>query len=628
MVEIPKGEKMEIIYILTIIILAAAFMIFKKSEEKLNFIKWMIIFVVTLYGYNIVIGMVLGLLNITSHIWLLSIINLLVSFGLGFKAIKNKDMQKYFVRKKDIAGIIIAFIIFGVMLVKDLYIHNGDIAHWAIDSAVHYRAAKHYSENLKIFINVEDKTFFNFNVMQTGAYINDGIFMNIVYGLTGIDHCYLYQAFESISLFVSGLAFYALFIDKIKTIRGLILSFILFGLYMYGYPYNSWFYGFSYLSIGIFFVAALVPVVECLYSEEKINKIFTISLIGILAFGLIFSYCLFVPAIFAAICIYVFLKDFNEDGKKYLKFFKKNTLIITGMLLIITFVGIGYLFIPTFFIEGQTNLVDALKIDGAIYSEKFRNFIPYLPFALLYCVELVRKVMKRDITYFDVFAVCMMGFFALVYLGLFAGFVSLYYLFKLYYVIWIVVFGVTINLINEFIDKKIAKWIIPIYVIAWGSFVCIWVWIKAGHILGEEEKHALPNYVGMYYMENCEYRKLVDMTNSFKKEQIEIAKIAMENYKDMTADNTEFITSHIFERTWLTAYTEIDSDKMIYQQVIEDPNLYSLQGALENKDKKYVICVCSDEMAYTKEEIKMFRDSGKIDILFENEYGYALEIIR
>ena len=72
MVEIPKGEKMEILYILTIIILGIAFMIFKKSEEKLNFIKWMIIFVVTLYGYNIVIGMVLGLLNITSHIWLLS----------------------------------------------------------------------------------------------------------------------------------------------------------------------------------------------------------------------------------------------------------------------------------------------------------------------------------------------------------------------------------------------------------------------------------------------------------------------------------------------------------------------------------------------------------------------------
>ena len=166
---------MGILYILTLIILGIAFMIFKKSNEKLNFIKWLIIYIVTLYGYNIVIGMVLGLLNITSHIWLLSIINLLVSVALGYKAVKNKDMQKYFVRKQDIAGIIVALIVFSVMLVKDLYIHKGNIAHMAMDSAVHFRAAKHYSENLKIFINVEDKTLFDFNVMQTGAYINDGI---------------------------------------------------------------------------------------------------------------------------------------------------------------------------------------------------------------------------------------------------------------------------------------------------------------------------------------------------------------------------------------------------------------------------------------------------------------------
>ena len=305
---------MGILYILTIIILGIAFMIFKKSDEKLNFIKWLIIYIVTLYAYNIVIGMVLGLLNITSYIWLLSIINLLVSAGLGYKAIKNKDMQKYFVRKQDIAGIIVALIVFSVMLVKDLYIHKGNVSHMAIDSAVHYRAAKHYSENLKIFINVEDKTLFDFNVMQTGAYINDGIFMNIMHRITGLNHAYLYQIFETLSLFVSGLAFYAIFIDKIKTIRGFILSFILFVLYIYGYPYNSWFYGFSYLSLGIFFAAGLVPVANSLYSEEKVNKVFAISLIGILSFGLIFSYCLFVPAIFASICIYVFLKDFEIEG--------------------------------------------------------------------------------------------------------------------------------------------------------------------------------------------------------------------------------------------------------------------------------------------------------------------------
>ena len=95
---------MGIVYILTVIVLLVAFMLFKKSDEKQNFIKWLIIFAISLLGYNILIGMILGLLNITSHIWLLSIINLLVSVALGYKAVKNKDMQKYFVRPKDRNG--------------------------------------------------------------------------------------------------------------------------------------------------------------------------------------------------------------------------------------------------------------------------------------------------------------------------------------------------------------------------------------------------------------------------------------------------------------------------------------------------------------------------------------------
>ena len=615
---------MGILYIITLIILGISFMIFKKSDEKLNFIKWLIIYIVSLYGYNIVIGMILGLLNITSYIWLLSLINLIFSIILGYKAIKTKEYQKYFVRKQDIAGIIFAFIIFGVMFVKDLYIYKGDITHFAIDSAIHYRAAKHYSDYLKIFINVEDKSFFDFNVMQTGAYINDGIFMNIMHGITNIDYAYLYQAFETITLFLSGLAFYAIFMEKIETKRGFLLSFILFALYMYGYPYNSWIYGFSYLSVGIMLVAMLVPVVEALY--QKVNKSFIIAMIGILATGLIFSYCLFVPAIFAAICIYVFLKDFKEEGKVYLKFFKKNTIIVTTMLLVIALAGAGYLFIPTFFIEGQTNLVVALKADGAIYSEKYANFVAYIPFALLYCVEIVRKIMKRELTYFDVFAICMMGFLALTYLGMLFGKISPYYMLKIYFIIWMVVIGVTIDLVNKYIDQKVAKWIMPIYIGVWAIFVCSWVWIKAGHVIGEEEKHALKNYVGMYYIENCEYRKLIDFTQNFKKKQLELAIFSRENLDGMCVDNTELITNSYYQRTWLTAVTEITSENYTYPQVIQDVRIHTLDEALEDERKQYVIAIA--DLPEVKEELNKYRDDENIEILMENDAGYVLKINR
>lgn len=687
---------MGILYILTLIALGTSFMMFKKTDEKINFIKWLIIYIVSLLGYNILIGMVLGLLNITSHIWLLSIINILVAIGLAYRVIRYREIQKYFVRKIDIVGIVIILAVFAIMFVKDLYIFNGDVSHMAVDSAIHYRAAKHYSENLKIFINVEDKTFFNFNVMQPGAYINDGIFMNIVNGIAHIDHAYIYQAFETMIMFLGGLAFYATFIDKIKTKRGLVASLILFTLYLYGYPYNAWIYGFSYLAVGIAMVAMLLAVVESLYSSEKLNRIFVITLIGILGVGLIFSYCLFVPAIFAAICIYCFLKDLSSsEGKKYLKIFKINTLVVTGVLLVVTAAGIGYLFIPTFFIEGQTNLVSALKIDGAIYSEKYQNFLPYIPFAIIYFAEVINKIRKKELRYMDVFAVCMMGYLALLYLGMIAGKVAPYYMLKTYSIIWIVVFAVTIDIVNQYIDWKVFRidiialillyvilllkgvsgasvakvylfvilslyMVLPelmkkidfeksknkivhkikefkplitgfTYVVIWGVFVCSWVWIKAGHVIGEVEKHALPNLVGIYYIENCENRKLIDLTQNFNSNEIDLVTYARENFEDMTVENTELMTKGYFCRIWATAMLEFSSDTKPYQKVIQDTKNYDLDDAMENRDKKYIVKLVSrdlNDLNEYNEEMEEVKKNSKVEIVYENENGYVAKINR
>ena len=44
-------------------------------------------------------------------------------------------------------------------------------------------------------------------------------------------------------MFTGVLALYASIADKIKTKRGAVLSLMLLGLYLYGYPYNSWIFG-------------------------------------------------------------------------------------------------------------------------------------------------------------------------------------------------------------------------------------------------------------------------------------------------------------------------------------------------------------------------------------------------
>lgn len=697
---------MEVLYILSVIILGIAFMIFKKSEEKLNFIKWLIIFIVSMLAYNVTVGMILGLLKITSHIWLLAIINILVACGLSFKSIKAKDFQKYFVTRFDVIGILLVLVVFAVMFVKDLYIFKGDITHAAIDSAIHYRAAKHYAENMMIFINVEDPTFFNFNVMQTGAYINDGIFMNVAHKLTGIGHEYLYQFFESSILFLNGLAFYAIVMDKIKTKRGFVGSLVLFVLYMYGYPYNNWIFGFSYLSVGVALIALMVSVVELLFAKENIKRWFIYTLLGMVAFGIIFSYCLFVPIVFSAICIYCFLNGLtNKEEKKYLKLFSKTTLIVFGVLIVITLVGIAYLFIPTFFIEGQTDLVSALKINGGYYGEKYRNFVAYIPFAIIYFGDILRKIKNKNLKYFDVFSVLVVGFLALMYLGMLFKVVSPYYMIKLYSLLWIVIMGITTNIVNEHVDKKyfrldfiilialfavfafkfigletIVKFYLFValvfymvlpellkeveftkikeviakrfksekvknfiknfkitmkvsavtYVVCWGAFVGIWVWIKAGHVIGEVEKHSLPEFVSMYYEQNCEYRKLLDLEHNINPDNLEILTYAREEIDDMDAVNLALLADGIFNRTWATALLDVDSDEITYNSFIEDCHPHTMADLIRDESHKYLLKIVKKDQTKIDElkaEMERFTTGGNIKILVSNEHGFLAEII-
>ena len=448
--------------------------------------------------------------------------------------------------------------------------------------------------------------------------------MSVVNSLSGgrISYEHTYEFFEALMLFMCGLGFYGIIMDKIKTKLGFILSMAFYALFIYGYPYNSYLYGFSYLTVGMVTTIAAIVITEVLYSKEKINRNFVIALIGITGVGLIFSYCLFAPIVFATICIYTFIKDFKEEGKTYLKIFKGTTLAIGFTLFAVAVVGICYFIIPAHFINGQKPLSEAIKNDGAIYSELWRDIIYFVPFALLYLVTLFKRFKaKEKLEYLDVFSIFYVGFYLLMYAIWQMELSSAYYFYKTYFILWIVVFAITVNLINRYIELPKIKYIVGVYSGFWPVFVAFMVIIKASTILPEDTKHAIPNRIGMYYSENCDFRGSARATLNFTKEKQEISDYVRENLKDATADNTVLMTGTYNERCWATVTTELSSDKLEYRDVIQDMTMHHIKELYNNDEKKYAVSY----QGVNDYEKWPYKD--KFKVLFKNESGYVIEKI-
>ena len=73
--------------------------------------------------------------------------------------------------------------------------------------------------------------------------------------------------------------------------------------------------------------------------------------------------------------------------------------------------------------------------------EKYREIAIYAPFALLYVVDFITRLKKNDINYLDFFSISIVVFFVICYAAHILGMISLYYMAKLYFVLWIVIFA-------------------------------------------------------------------------------------------------------------------------------------------------------------------------------------------
>lgn len=602
---------MGIVYILSVLVLLGSFILVKKSEEKQNLVSFIILSIILYLAYNIAVCLIFGCLNIHTDLGFLSVINLLVSVGIGFKIYKDKKIQSYEIRKRDFLALAIICAISCYIAVDQYKPLSGAIATASVDGCMHYSAATNFADNMIILTKINNTTGYNFITMQPGAYVNTGILMKVFRTIfSDAKDFKTFKLFEIGMFTVNTLAFYMLISDKLKSKFKYIIGIIFLILYAFAYPYTSLLYGFSYLSVAIAFASALFYLAK-VYSSYEIKFSVMITMIVLSGIGIIFSYCLFVPALFAFICIYSFIID---KDKKH-KILKKQTLIITGLLLIVTIVGILYLVIPTFTISSQNRLTDAIGFEGGIYKALFLDFVFYVPFVIMY---IYKSVKDKKINYQLIALILIGGQTLLELIGLILGFVSSYYYYKIYYILWILLVDIAIEVMCNIKENKDLRIFLT-------SYLTIFVCIVLGAVSGVEERLQmkapglieecrLNRLAGIYFDTNIAAVRNINVSCIVDENRVKLAE-AVGKIEDITLKNMLVGGMNTNCKAWLYVISGIEcggeSINDLQTAIVET----SVDDWLENDEKEYFVLFTSDE----------YKSTDDYGLIHQNEAGVILK---
>lgn len=437
---------MNIIYILTSLALIISYLLLNKSEKKENLIHSVIISVILFLTYNIFITQVMFFVHLESTLLNLAIVNIAFSAVFITKEIKTKTIQKYYINKLDIIAVIIILGL-AITIVIMNYGTNIAVKHAVTDAATHYFASDDFYRYSTLFSRESSDTikWLNTPYLMTGAYVNTGIFLKLFKGI--IDETFLVKLYFIFDMFIwmlSGLLMYTALSTNFKNKKHQILALVLTIFYMLAYQLNSLFAGFSYLGVGLDIIIGIIIIMK---SEIKTN--YKISSLFLLNLGIMFSYYYFAPVLFLAEFWYILA----TNKKQNIKIFSKQnifeiliTLVIPGMIGVIYFIGY-----PLMQANNKAfDYVGAIATDGFIYEDLIMNIFPYL---LLSEVYIIYIAFKKKNTFIDKLLYLTVIFTLLIYMLMKLEFVSSYYYYKIYYMLFLVLTVSSYEILKIFVDK-------------------------------------------------------------------------------------------------------------------------------------------------------------------------------
>lgn len=564
-----------------------------RSKKSQNLLVSLPIAIIAYEGYLCLIAGLMTMFHIPVSNNSISIINLVCIAGMVFFFIKKRQFQSYIVKTLDVVFLLLlaaaVLYVFVDRFTSDLL-----IAFETSDPATHLK-------NTMNMIN---------NRAVSGMYIGQLINGMFIESLTNIfSGAFIYKSFilqYGINFFMAGYMFWAAMQGFCKNILMRILCFIVTLIYLFGYPYNDFLFGFVYLQMTVTMVCYLFATVQIFLSDNG-NIYFYCALMSVGCLGVSIGYTLFAPAVYISVLCCIFYKAYQG---KWL-FREKRKIIFSNIFIK---VALSVFLLPTILtiyfliIKSSTKYISALNLEGYIYRNLYSDFLLYI---VLATYGMIYSFKKRKINYFS-FLYPVLSIYALYFLiQMLSDNVSTYYFYKFNFLTWLVVLGLFVVGLSEIMEEQK---ILSYCMIAYIGLLCIVQFSQFEITWNGKDSLYMPYTDAKAFFRIFSQNKICEERRSQIPEGlIEVCDIVNKNSLNMD-EQPLFIANYTYFY-WYEALTNQRFPKKYVQTSSKDlleQYIYGMHGktAIIEKDSKGL------------EKYQIFIDSYTV---YENDYAYIIQ---
>ena len=443
----------------------------------------------------------INVIHIPVNLVTFGIFDLVAAVYFWLPVYKKKETQKYIYGIVDVIFLILVVVAVVWFARNRYYGFHLSINYKTVDPAPRFREAMDFVNDQSI-----SRMFY--------AQVVNGTMIELLAPFERVDYYYrFYVLSDVVQLLMSGVMFFGVIRKYIKgkfLAAGVIASLI----FLLGYPLNSTIYGFTYLGMSLTLVAMLFVVTD-LFMEERLTKWFHIFLLMLGCHAMFQCYALFMPVTYLAIIFAIFLKQY----RKKILISKDTVVTCLAVFLFPCISGLWYTYMDVF-VKDDVSVGSAISAEGAIYRDLYSNFLPFLPLAIYGFVKLIQSRKNKMISWFaPFFAAFTLGMFGLAYHN---RSVSTYYLYKDYYMLWLIVCALAFYGVYRM--TKEARVVTACYIGTW-AFVLLF------YVSGLENRIYNNNNLFMDSIKGPQYNDLVCFNlNTMKEPPYAEPRMAMAHY--------------------------------------------------------------------------------------------------